>query len=246
MERRKGMIRIAVCDDEPEVVEKINDSITCFRSDNKSDFTVEKYYSGESLVKSKKKSDLVFLDIEMKELDGIETAQEIRSEDVDVKIVYITSYTDYWKRAYKVHAFDFISKPFSDEEIHNVLKDFLKFYNAENEKTVELRTADGAAVLKVKDILYFYIKDKEKRKVIVNTNHGEYVSTESLREIYEKLNSEEFYKAHKSCIVNLRYVQSVTKNNGGNITMTDGTSIPLAIKKQNEFLYLLSKQLRKG
>lgn len=126
------------------------------------------------------------------------------------------------------------------------MKDFLRIYNAENEKTVELKTADGAAVLKTKDILYFYIKDKEKRKVIVNTSHGEYVSTESLKEIYERLDSEEFYKAHKSCIVNLRYVQSMTKNNGGGIIMTDGTTIPLAIKKQNDFLYFLSKQLRKG
>lgn len=240
------MIRIAVCDDEPEVAEKINDSIKSFLTDNKCSFTVEKYYSGESFVESEKKYDLIFLDIEMKELNGIETAQVIRSEDVDVKIVYITSYTDYWRRAYKVHAFDFISKPFSDEDIHNVLKDFLRIYDVENEKTVQLRTADGAAVLKIKDILYFYIKDKEKRKVIVNTSHGEYVSTESLKEIYEKLDSEEFYKAHKSCIVNLRYVQSMTKNNGGSIIMTDGTNIPLAIKKQNEFLYLLSKQLRKG
>lgn len=240
------MIRVAICDDESKVVEKINDSVNFFLTDNKYNFTVEKYYSGESLVESKKKYDLIFLDIEMKELNGIETAQAIRSEDVDVKIVYITSYTDYWRRAYKVHAFDFISKPFSDEDIHNALKDFLKIYNAENKKTVELRTADGAAVLKTKDILYFYIKDKEKRKVIVNTSHGEYFSTESLKEIYEKLDSDEFYKAHKSCIVNLRYVQSMTKNNGGNIIMADGTSIPLAIKKQKEFLYFLSKQLRKG
>lgn len=240
------MIHIAVCDDESEVIEKINDSVTRFLTDNKHSFTIEKYYSGESLIESKKKYDLIFLDIEMKELNGIETAQAIRSEDVDVKIVYITSYTDYWRRAYKVHAFDFISKPFSDEDIHNVLKDFLRIYNAENEKTVELKTADGAAVLKTKDILYFYIKDKEKRKVIVNTSHGEYVSTESLKEIYERLDSEEFYKAHKSCIVNLRYVQSMGKNNGGDIIMTNGTNIPLAIKKQKEFLYLLSKQLRKG
>lgn len=240
------MIHIAVCDDESEVIEKINDSVTRFLTDNKHSFTIEKYYSGESLIESKKKYDLIFLDIEMKELNGIETAQAIRSEDVDVKIVYITSYTDYWRRAYKVHAFDFISKPFSDEDIHNVLKDFLRIYNAENEKTVELKTAGGVAVLKTKDILYFYIKDKEKRKVIVNTSHGEYVSTESLKEIYERLDSEEFYKAHKSCIVNLRYVQSMGKNNGGDIIMTNGTNIPLAIKKQKEFLYLLSKQLRKG
>lgn len=240
------MIRVAICDDESKVAEKINDSVNFFLTDNKYNFTVEKYYSGESLVESKKKYDLIFLDIEMKELNGIETAQAIRSKDLDVKIVYITSYTDYWRRAYKVHAFDFISKPFSDEDIHNVLKDFLRIYNAENEKTVELKTADGAAVLKTKDILYFYIKDKEKRKVIVNTSHGEYVSTESLKEIYERLDSEEFYKAHKSCIVNLRYVQSMTKNNGGGIIMTDGTTIPLAIKKQNDFLYFLSKQLRKG
>ena len=123
------------------------------------------------------------------------------------------------------------------------MTDFLKIYNAENEKTLELRTSDGAVVLKIKDILYFYIKDKEKRKVIVNTNHGEYVSIESLKDIYEKLDSGEFYKAYKSCIVNLRYVQSMTKSNGGNIIMTDGASIPLAIKKQKEFLYFLSEQL---
>lgn len=102
------MIRVAICDDESKVAEKINDSVNFFLTDNKYNFTVEKYYSGESLVESKKKYDLIFLDIEMKELNGIETAQAIRSKDLDVKIVYITSYTDYWRRAYKVHAFDFI------------------------------------------------------------------------------------------------------------------------------------------
>lgn len=240
------MICVAVCDDESEVVEKINSNINCFLTDNNHNFTVEKYYSGEALVGAKKKYDLIFLDIEMKELNGIETAQAIRSEDVDVKIVYITSYTDYWRRAYKVHAFDYISKPFSDEDIHNVLRDFLKNYNAGNEKTIEFRTAGGVVVLNTKDILYFCIKNKEKRKVIASTAHGEYILIESLKEIYVKLDSEQFYKAHKSCIVNLTHVKSMSKNNGGYIVMKDGISIPLAIKKQKEFLYLLSKQFRKG
>lgn len=241
------MINIAIVDDEKAFIEACEKAVSRIFEELGFKCKIYTYTNPTLFLKefSENNYDLIFLDIEMKELNGIETAQLVRSKDLDVKIVYVTSYTDYWRRAYKVHAFDFISKPFSDDDIRNVLKDFLKFYNSENEKTVELKTADGAAVLKVKDILYFYIKDKEKRKVIVNTNHGEYVSTESLREIYEKLDSEEFYKAHKSCIVNLRYVQSMTKNNGGNITMTDGTSIPLAVKKQNEFLYLLSKQLRK-
>lgn len=240
------MIRIAVCDDEPEVIEKINDSVTRFLTNNKHGFITEKYSSGEALIGAKKKFDLIFLDIEMKELNGIEAAQIIRSEDINVKIVYVTSYSDYWRRAYKVHAFDFISKPFSYEDIHNVLSDFLKIYNAGNEKTIEFRTASGATFLNIKDILYFYIKDKEKRKVIVSTGHSEYILTESLKEIYARLDSEQFYKAHKSCIVNLAYVKSMSKNNGGFIVMTDGMSIPLAIKKQKELLYLLSKQFREG
>ena len=71
------------------------------------------------------KFNIIFLDIEMQRSNGIEVALQIRRMDMNVPIVYITSYIDYWRRAYKVHAFDFIIKPFKSEELHKVMRDYL-------------------------------------------------------------------------------------------------------------------------
>lgn len=235
------MLHIAVCDDEIKEIERLVNAIEGFGIKNNVSFNIHKYNDGEELINSNFKFDLIFLDIEMEVLGGIEAAQKIRLFDMNVPIVYVTSYIKYCRRAYKVHAFDFISKPFYNSDIHSVLCDFLITKKEAVIKKGSFTTENGIIILNTNDICYCLIK--ERKMVQVSTVYSEYIVKENLSDIFEKIDSGEFYLTNKSCIVNLKYVETILKDNG--ILMTDGTWLPLAIKKQKEFFTLLSKQLRK-
>jgi DNA-binding LytR/AlgR family response regulator len=235
------MLNIAVCDDERLYIDNLGEIILSFTQQNSMSVNIEKFDDGIELISSGIKFDLIFLDIEMKKSNGIEVAERIREVDSNVPIVYVTSYSDYWRRAYKVHAFDFILKPFNSEEIFRVLSDFIALKKTSNVKTVELTTEYGTEIQPINEIYYFILL--AKRKIQIVTISKDYIVRENLTDIFNKLDDDCFYITHRSCIVNMNYVQTIKKNDG--ILMTNGDWVPLAQKKQKDFFIKLSKQLRK-
>lgn len=119
------MLHIAVCDDDIKTLDEVKQILTDYCRAKKLAAKVSAYCDGTDLLASEESFDIIFLDIEMQQSNGIEVAQKIRRMDMNVPIVYITSYIDYWRRAYKVHAFDFITKPFKPEELCEVMRDYL-------------------------------------------------------------------------------------------------------------------------
>ncbi len=234
------MLKIAVADDEERIVSYIEAVVDKYASDNNISVKIYKFSDGDTLIHSAERFDLLFLDIEMKVLNGIETAKIIRESDMCVPIVYITNYSKYWRSAYKVHAFDFITKPFDDSDIYGVLNDFLNSVKESHSETISLFTEKGLVLQKLDEVCYFIVKNK--KSVLVGTIYNEYIVKEYLSGIQEKLPIDQFYLVHKSCIVNLKYVQNVIKDNG--IVMKDGTWLPLSQRKQRDFFYRLSRQIR--
>ena len=235
------MLNIAVCDDERLYIDNLGEIILSFTQQNSMSVNIEKFDDGIELISSGIKFDLIFLDIEMKKSNGIVIAERIREVDSNVPIVYVTSYSDYWRRAYKVHAFDFILKPFNSEEIFRVLSDFIALKEDSNIKTVKLTTEYGTEIQPINEIYYFIVLAKKKIQIITAKN--DYIVKENLTDIFNKLDDDCFYITHRSCIVNMNYVQTIKKNDG--ILMTNGDWVPLAQKKQKDFFIKLSKQLRK-
>lgn len=105
------MIQIAVCDDDSGAAEMIQGIVNEFLKERNRLGIVELFSDGREIIEYNKKFDLIFIDIEMKDMNGIETAERIHKYDLGVTIVYITSYSKYWRSAYRVHVFDFIEKP---------------------------------------------------------------------------------------------------------------------------------------
>ena len=89
------MIRIAVCDDQTEIVETIKELLIKYSKLKNYNFEIITYTSGEKLAKQDVLFDLIFLDVEMPNFDGIQTAQMIRKEEKGVKIVYVTNHSRY-------------------------------------------------------------------------------------------------------------------------------------------------------
>lgn len=172
------MLHIAVCDDDIKMLGEVKQILTDYCKAKKLAFKISAYCDGTDLLASEESFSVIFLDIEMQQSNGIEVAQKIRRMDMNVPIVYITSYIDYWRRAYKVHAFDFITKPFKPEDLYKVMKDYLAALDDASEETITLPTDDGVVCFKMNDIYYFMFE--AKKKVYVHTADGRVLVRENI------------------------------------------------------------------
>lgn len=234
------MLKFAVCDDQKEILDEMQKMIVLFSKRQDVMVEIRIFLNGRELLESKTKYDLIFLDIEMDIMNGIEAAEKIREMDMNVPIVYITSYIDYWRKAYKVHAFDFITKPIDSNDIFKVLSDFIITIRDKESKSIELISENKLVVLNENDICYFLYTDM-KRKIIAHTVYEEIIVTGNLNDIFLKLTSGRFYMSHRSCIVNLKHVKKI--DNYYEIIMKNGEYVPLSQKKRNEFKVVLHKYL---
>lgn len=232
------MIRIAVCDDEDQTCENLISLIKSFFEKTQRQIWLTKYNNGYKFLEDKIHFDIIFLDIDMPGMDGIETAKKLRNWDVKSKIIYVTNYDIYKNQAYKVHAFDYIEKPINESNIFPVLKDALYYLdNAAKKQKFAFKTEAGVITIELDDIYYF---EYVMRKVVINTKKGKYFAAYTLRELREKFSKYNFASPHKSFIVNMFYVKYIKQFD---IFMENGDVLPLAQKqavgfkrKFNDFL----------
>lgn len=198
------MIKIAVCDDEKQVRLRLLTIIQQYFSEIKREVWVAGFKRGQELLSAKVRFDIIFLDIEMPELNGIETAKKLRKWDVTSKIIYVTNYDHYQRNAYEVHAFDYISKPIKDTDIFKTLGEAVRYLdNAIEKQKCVFETEEGLVTIEIEDIYYF---EYSCRRVIIHTTQGNYFASYSLKELYEKFKKYNFESPHKSFIVNLLYL----------------------------------------
>lgn len=256
------MLKIAICDDEIEVANEVERYILQYGGENDIDFQIDKYSSGEALLKADLCFDIIFLDIIMKKINGIETGKAIKNNNIRTHIVYITNFPSYSysMSAHKVHAFDFIEKPIDYIKVSEVLSDLVK-YMSDSQVTAEyirVKTDSGVETLiNVDDIRYF--KYKESRKVIMCTSDDNknddnvdkdnkdedkgIVIRDTIYELYERLNKSNFFIPHRAYIINFKFVLSAELKEF-KITMTNGEEIYISQKKRKEFKEELHKYMR--
>ncbi|WP_168356734.1 LytR/AlgR family response regulator transcription factor [Petralouisia muris] len=224
------MIKVAVCDDDKQVCAKLVTIVKEYFSDIERAVWVAEFTSGSGLLKANIRFDVIFLDIDMPGLNGIQTAKKLRNWDVNSKIIYITNYGKYKSCAYQVHAFDYVEKPVRECRIFDVLKEVVHYLdNAVEKQKYAFTTEEGVVTLELDDIYYF---EYMLRRVRINTAQGNYTATYSLKELYGKFNKYNFESPHKSFIINMLHIKYIK---GFDILMENGVTIPLAQKRAVEF-----------
>lgn len=220
------MISIGICDDDKIIRQKLK---TILEKENK-EFKIYEFKCGEELVEFNRKLDILFLDIDMGGINGIETGKELRKKDKELKIIYLTSFSDYTHLAFKVHAFGYLTKPFEEEDIINELKEALEYIETINEEEeLEFVSTDGVIRLKPKDIYYF---EYFERKVNIVTKEKDYLIKDKITRIIDVMEEYNFYSPHKSFTVNLFHVKCIK---GYEISMMNEDIIPLSQKRSKEF-----------
>lgn len=228
------MYQIAICDDEQAVCEMVSGVIGEWNKD----IQISCFGSGEELLTAYDSFDVIFLDIDMKGMDGIETGRQIRGRDRETRIVYLTSYRDYVAGAFEVHAFQYLLKPIASVRLQQVLEDVFHYVKkTDRQKILDFHTNEGTVCVDISDICYF---EFVSRRIHMVTVQKIYHMTGKIGSIYERLCSMGFSMPHKSFVVNLLHVKNVRNLD---IFMDNGDQVPLSQKKQKEWKQELTNYL---
>lgn len=199
------MLRIAICDDEIYARDALWRKLQNILLEGSEEIVYD-FSSGNSALGWLKKHpgevDLLFLDVEMKGIDGMETAKRIREFDQELMIVFVTGYDDYVFDGYSVGAMDYLIKPVKEERLFSVLLRVREKIYQKESKTFSFKNIDGAYRFSYEKILYFY---SEKRKVFLVTKEREYDFYDKLDNVEKRL-GESFVRIHQRYLVNTEAV----------------------------------------
>ena len=220
-------MKIAVCDDDKNIISSYDDLLAKISSIiPKLEYDV--FFTGESLIaqyaKAHEPYDIIFLDIEMEGMDGIETAKKIRIHDDSVMIVYVTNHTEYVFESFEVSPFRFLVKPVAFEKFREI---FLASYTKiQSNKKVIYFTADRKEFrLYCKEIYYI---ESQKRNLIIHTSSGNYKVYGKLETFVNQLYENDFICVHKSYLVNFNHVIEFNLNS---LKIINGENIPISENK---------------
>ncbi|MCI8489446.1 MAG: response regulator transcription factor [Lachnospiraceae bacterium] len=220
------MLQVAICDDILEQTFTLQNYIHKYFMENGVEYRLHLYTTGEELLADVEKLNIIFLDIEMPGLDGIETGRMIRKKNGSCRIVMETVMVERMKEAFFIEAFRFIVKPIQEAEVYEALNACMKkilgsgsislFYNRIAHK---VHQSEIQYVVTYDSYCEYKVKDKMLR------------SEASLKELEKQLDQRMFFRIHRKYIVNMAQVKSYRN---GILQMKD-IELPVSRRKKREF-----------
>ena len=201
------MPRIAVVDDQPDMRQQLCSMIDQYSRENNCMLEVTTFSDGAQIISNYCKGfDIIFLDIEMPELGGMDAAERIRTVDPDVVLVFVTNMAQYAIRGYEVDALDFVLKPVNYYQFSTKLARALQRVQRRKGGQIALQTAGGVQLLNTEDIYWLETRD---RMLHYHTSTGVWSVRSSLQNAEKQLAPYHFAKCNQCYLVNLRYVRAV-------------------------------------
>ena len=228
------MIRVAIVEDEAEIREQLMGYVQRYTRQYGTAFEVKTFADGlEILEDYRPVYDLILLDIEMKHLDGMETARRIRELDPEVMLVFITNMAQYAIKGYAVQALDYILKPLSYYAFCQRMNHVRELLGRRQKHFLTMPCAGGVQKLDVSDIYYVEICDHD---LLFHTKQGEMHSTGSMRDVEQKLPPENFFRSSKAYLVNLEHVDGIRDEDA----IVNGDRVQISRAKRKAFLAALN------
>lgn len=165
------MMKIAICDDEQHIHDMVEELLLLYSKENQIVIDIVHYLSAKQLLEEKEELDVLLLDIEMPELDGIEAALKLRDWGMEYKIIMLTAREDRYRDAFKIGAFRFVPKPIEELELYRAIDD-VREHLVGLEKVTVFR--DGISYqIAQRDILYV---EADRSASLIFTDQDEYRS----------------------------------------------------------------------
>lgn len=225
------MIKIAITDDEKVEVLLLEHYVREWAKLNNVIADIYPFYSGEAFEfewNEDKSFDILLLDIQMQELDGINLAKRIRERDEELKIIFITAISDFIQEGYEVDALNYLLKPVKKERLFQCLDRANKKIET-NQNSVLVETEDETRKILHSDIIYI---EAVSHLLHIHTSSEEAVTRMSLNDMEDQLPEGEFIRSHRSFIAGVRHINSILRDS---IKMDNGSEIPMS-RRQNKLV----------
>lgn len=233
------MIRLAVCDDESFMRDELCSLVSEYMEEKHfSSYDITVFENGGSLLESKGSFDLIFLDIQMEQPDGMETARRLREREESSLLVFVTVLKEPVFDAFQVRAFDYLVKPLERGIFWRTMDRALRELNRRPGRSILIQRGNACQVILLSRIVYcevlgrkIYIHEKDK----------------TVTEYYERLEELErrvdgrFYRCHRSFLVNLDYVRGC---GGGQVLLSGGDQIPVSRLRERELTQALLRHMK--
>ncbi|MBR1693605.1 MAG: response regulator transcription factor [Lachnospiraceae bacterium] len=224
-------MRVAICDDEYKIQFLMEDYLEQIFREYDIRKEIEVYSNGEEFCRQfeKNRFDLVFLDIELPGMNGVQIGRFIREQvrDEKVQIAYVSGNTGYALELFEFRPINFLVKPVQLGDIRHVVDKYLLL---EGQDAEVFRYKKGADFFQIpmSDILYFTSRG---RKVTIYKNDGEDEFYSTMEQVYSQVKGKRFLFVHKSYIVNAKYIKLLEYER---VTLQNKTVIPISQSKRSE------------
>lgn len=219
-------MRIGICDDEIMIAEQLEALVKECLEELEIEGQIKLFHSGEEVMKEPEELEVLFLDIEMPQMDGIELGHRLNAENVDCKIIMATSRMDRFKEAFKIEAYDFITKPFEKEDIKEALGRVYKSFS--NMKTIEGYKERVKFEIYIKNIKFIKAVDSY---VEIYVKNEKYRKDTSLTQLESILDDKFFFRINKSYLINFKWIDDYSNGT----VYIDGMQFKVSIKKKKKF-----------
>ncbi|MDO4277172.1 MAG: LytTR family DNA-binding domain-containing protein [Eubacteriales bacterium] len=229
------MIRIAIVEDEESYIKQLTEYLQEYQKTAGEEINITVYRDGDGITaKYKPQYDIILMDIQMKFVDGMTAAEEIRRMDSKVIIIFITNMTQYAIRGYTVGALDYILKPVSYFAFCERLGRAIARLKRRSSNFITISVKGGILRLDTSDIYYV---ESQGHNLIYHTGNGDYLSSGTMKSAEEQLCSYSFSRGNKSYLINLEHVEGIQDK----CAQVKGERLQLSRPRQNAFMQDLTK-----
>lgn len=223
------MIYIAICDDEKYMSDRIRTMVSGFFGRKNMEITVSQFSCGEELLEYNRQIDILFLDIQMRGIDGMETARKLREDQFRGFLIFITVLREMVFRSFEVQAYDYLVKPIEEKQFEKTMERLYASMKNASEASLLVQKGYESRIVPLEDIVFCEIID---RKIYLHLVSSEVVDYYDRIENLEAKLDNRFFRCHRSYLINLKHLKGYRNSVA---YMEDGREIPVSRLRGKEF-----------
>lgn len=233
-------MRFAICDDNTAELNKYAELMGNIAQKNGLNIQIDRYNSGKSLLFNMEDHDLVpdvvFLDINMPEMNGIEVARQLQEMNINTIVVFLTISKDFYLEAFDLHAYNYIPKvDFDQARFERIFLNLTKKVRVDNEDVMVLFSFGRNVIIPIEDIWYF---ESNSRILTVHYKKESFDFYSTMSKVEEELSDKNFIRIHRSFLIAISAVQSYTHNS---IVLKNGVDLPIGRSYYNKVKETIEK-----
>ncbi len=228
------MIKIAIVEDDLKYIQQLSEYVRRYAVENQENIDIKIFSDGIDIVDDYKADyDIIFMDIQMKIMDGMKAAQNIRKMDENVILIFITNMAQYAIQGYSVNAMDFVLKPLSYFAFAEELAKAIRRLKERTQAYLTIKQETGMIRLEVTQITYI---ESLGHKVLIHVKNNAYEAIGTMKSMEQHMTKYKFFRCNSGYIVNLRYVESVEQN----IVIVSGQKLQISRPRKKYFMDALT------